>query len=147
MKHLFSWPYDDFLTSCTRSSYSPSYKSTYPQQSKNCWKPCRECENRSIFSQFFRVRPKIKFCLFAIAYLPALLLPTQPFFFAFPEVIFFFFAVSIVQFVWNTKSLQINKKKKNTGIAFIPHFLSLFLLSWLPYLFRRGRRGNFIQSN
>ena len=37
------------------------------------------------------IRPKIKFYLFVIAYLPTLLLPTQPFFSVFPEVFFLFF--------------------------------------------------------
>ena len=45
------------------------------------------------------IRPKIKFYLFAIAYLPTLLLPTQHFFFCFSRsTFFFFFAVSIFQF-------------------------------------------------
>ena len=45
-----------------------------------------------IFSVGTEFRPKIKFYLFVIAYLPKLLLPTQLFFFfAFPEVIFYFF--------------------------------------------------------
>ena len=55
------------------------------------------------------------------------------FFFAFPEVVFFFFfflfAVSIFQFQSETLNLyKITRRKEPTGIAFIPHFLSLFLL-------------------
>ena len=49
------------------------------------------------------IRAKIKFYLFAIAYLPTLLPPTRPFFFfalleLFFFFFFFFFAVSIFQF-------------------------------------------------
>ena len=99
---------------------------------------------------FLLLRPKIKFYLFAIAYLPTLLLPTQlcfrfsrsNFFF------FFFFAVSIFQFQSEILHLYKLMRKPPTGIAFIPHFLSLFLLWWLSYLFTfQCRRVNFIQSS
>ena len=45
-----------------------------------------------VYGKFFKMlRPKIKFYLFATAYLPILFLPTQLFFFAFPELFFFSF--------------------------------------------------------
>ena len=72
------------------------------------------------------IGPKIKFYLFAIAYLPTLLLPTQFFFFCFSRSNFFFFAVSIFQFQSVILNLYKLKRKTPTGIAFIPHFLSLF---------------------
>ena len=43
-------------------------------------------------AKFLVLRPKIKFYLFAIAYLPTLFLPTQLIFFAFPELFLFFFS-------------------------------------------------------
>ena len=98
-------------------------------------------------------RPKIKFYLFAIAYLPTHLsfIPYSTFFFCFSRsyfFFFFFFAVSIFQFQSEMLNLYKWTRKKPTGIAFIPHFLSLFLLCWLSYLFTfHCRRGNFIQSN
>ena len=50
---------------------------------------CDQTERTGHFVGF--VRPKIIFYLFAIAYLPTLLLPTQLFFFVFSRSIFFFF--------------------------------------------------------
>ena len=43
-------------------------------------------------AKFLVLRPKIKFYLCAIAYLSILFLPTQLFFFAFPELFLFFFS-------------------------------------------------------
>ena len=92
------------------------------------------------------IRPKIKFYLFAIAYLPPLLLPTQLFFLLF--TFFFFSTVSIFQFQSEILNLYKLTRKPPTGIASIPHFLPLFLLWWLSYLFTfQYRRGYFIQSN
>ena len=84
-----------------------------------------------LFFLYVLLRPKIKFYLFAIAYLPTLLLPTQLFFPLFQKFFFFFFfffAVSIFQFQSEILNLYELMRKTPTGIAFIPHFLSLFLL-------------------
>ena len=43
-------------------------------------------------ARFLVLRPKTKFYLFAIGYLPTLFFPTQLFFFAFPELFLFFFS-------------------------------------------------------
>ena len=72
--------------------------------------------------------PKIQFYVFAIAYLPTLLPPTQLFFSLFQNYFYFVvvvvLAVSIFQFqVWNTWTLSINKKKKkknHTGSFYPP---------------------------
>ena len=54
------------------------------------------------------LRPEIKFHLFAIAYLPKLLPPTELFFVLFQnDFYFFFFAVSIFQF--QSKILKLYK--------------------------------------
>ena len=60
---------------------------------------CNEGSKPEILSWIAQTTgPKIKFYLFAIAYLPTLLPPYSIYFFAFPELFFFFFAFSIFQF-------------------------------------------------
>ena len=118
----------------------------------------------SLYPSKFKHRsigPKIKFYLFAIAYLPTLF-PYSTFFSCFSRSNFFFFFFFFffsflflfccfnISFQFQSEILTLYKltRKKPTGIAFIPHFLSLFVLWWLPYLFTfQRRRGNVIQSN
>ena len=66
-------------------------------------------------------RPKIKFDLFAIAYLPTLLLPTQLFFLLFQKYFFFFFFLAVSIFQFHSEILKLYKLTRKN-----PHMNSFY---------------------